>query len=87
MAALHVTDEREGTLPDVGLILVKDAETGSQQWVDTSDASVRQAYANNFRKKTEELKTTFTRCGVDTVTVRTDEDYVKSLLRLFQQRG
>ena len=87
IAALRIVDRRENELPDVGLMLLSDAETGEQRWVDTSDARVRAAYSANAAKRDEELKQRFVRCGVDTVSVFTDEDYVKSLLKLFKQRA
>jgi uncharacterized protein (DUF58 family) len=85
--AVQVYDERETVLPDVGLVKVKDAETGQECWVDTSDYRQR----NGFRKWHDDqqafLNDTFLRSGVDWVKVRTDQDYVKPLINLFRKRG
>ncbi|MEI6884739.1 MAG: DUF58 domain-containing protein [Bacteroidota bacterium] len=87
LIGVQIFDERETILPDVGLIRVKDAETGSEQWVDSSDFRQR-AY---FRKWHEDqqafLNDTFLRSGVDWVKIRTDQDYVKPLLNLFKRRS
>ncbi len=87
VVAVHIYDWREAVMPDVGLMLAVDAETGNQQWIDTSDAALRKMYADNWQKRTNELQTIFTKAGVDNVMVRTDEDYVKQLLKLFKQRA
>ena len=87
LIGVQIFDERETILPDVGLIRVKDAESGSEQWVDSSDFRQR-AY---FRKWHEDqqafLNDTFLRSGVDWVKIRTDQDYVKPLLNLFKRRS
>lgn len=85
--ALRVADRRETELPDVGLMLLADAETGRQAWVDTSDAATRRAYALNAQERDKRLDATFKRCAIDAVSVFTDDDYVKSLLGLFKRRG
>lgn len=87
LVALHIYDWREAVLPDVGMMLVVDAETGQQQWIDTSDATLRKHYANKWKQRTDELQNIFTKAGVDNVMVRTDEDFVKQLLKLFKQRA
>lgn len=85
--ALRVADRRETELPDVGLMLLADAETGRQEWVDTSDAATRRAYALNAVEREKRLDAVFKRCAIDSVSVFTDDDYVKSLLGLFKRRG
>ena len=87
IAALRIADSRESELPDAGLMLLQDAETRRQIWVDTSSAEVRAAYAANARKRHDELDAAFRRCAVDNVEVMTGDDYVKSLLSLFKKRG
>ncbi len=87
IVALRVADQREMELPDVGLVLLSDAETGQQRWVDTSSAEVRNAYAERAKQRTAELDATFLRCAVDNVEVFTEDDYVKSLLKLFKRRS
>ncbi|MBR6250206.1 MAG: DUF58 domain-containing protein [Bacteroidales bacterium] len=87
VVALHIYDQREAELPNIGLMLLTDAERGGQKWIDTSDSAVRKAYADAWQKHLEMLKTTFTKNGIDSVRIRTDEDYVKQLLLLFKQRS
>ena len=87
IAALRIADRRESELPDVGLMLFRDAETRRQMWIDTSSAAVRSEYAAKAKKRHEELDAIFRRCAVDNVEVSTGDDYVKSLLSLFKKRG
>lgn len=87
ISALRIADRRESELPDVGLVLMADAETRSQVWVDTSSPEVRELYARNARQRHDNLDTIFRRCAVDNVEVMTGDDYVKSLLSLFKKRG
>ena len=86
VAALHVYDRRETSLPAVGLLRVKDAETGEERWIDTSKNRVRENYAMKWESHLEIMKEIFTRAGVDSVSMRTGEDFVKPLIRLFKQR-
>ncbi len=87
IAALRIADRRENLLPDVGLMLFSDAETGKQMWVDTSSAEIRAHYAAQAKRRRDELDAAFRRCAVDNVEVLTGDDYVKSLLSLFKKRG
>ncbi len=82
---IQIYDRRDTCLPDLGLVQFKDAETGQAAWIDTSVTSVRAAYEQNWRNNQEQLKTLFTKTGTNTVSVRTDEDYVKALMKLFKQ--
>ena len=66
---------------------IKDAETGHEQWIDTSSKAVRNAHHKWWKEKQEELTTTFTKTNVDSISIRTDGDYVKSLLSLFAKRN
>ena len=66
---------------------VRDAETGHEQWIDTSSAKLRNAHHAWWRERQALLSETFTKCNVDSVSVRTDQDYVKSLLNLFAKRS
>ncbi len=86
VAALHVYDIRESTLPSVGLIRVLDSETGRERWVDTSSRRVRDSYAMKWESHEEMMKEIFTRAGVDHASLRTGADYIKPLLRLFKKR-
>ncbi len=87
VVAIQVYDRRIAELPDVGLMKVRDAETGMERFVDTGDKAVRRAQAEWWRKKTEYLHDTFTRSNVDTVSIRTDQDYVAALMNLFARRS
>lgn len=86
VAALHVYDIRETTLPSVGLLRVLDAETGRERWIDTSRSKVRESYAMKWESHWEMMKEIFSRAGVDSVSLRTGEDYVLPLMRLFKHR-
>ena len=85
--ALQVYDTRETELPAVGLAYFKDAESGEKIWVNTSDTKVQMAYKNSWNERQLYLQKIFNKCRVDTVAVNTDEDYVRSLMRLFKMRN
>lgn len=87
VVAIQVYDRRMADLPDVGLMKVRDAETGHEQYVDTSSRKVRQAHHDWWRKRQNQLQDLFTRSNVDSVSVRTDQDYVASLMTLFAKRN
>ncbi|WP_321516551.1 DUF58 domain-containing protein [Marinifilum fragile] len=87
VVALKIYDQRETELPSIGLIKIKDAETGEYSWVDTSNKKVREKYAGWWRKQEENTTEVFKRSGVDVANIRTDQDYVRSLINLFQRRG
>ena len=82
--AIQIYDRREAELPNVGLVKFHDAETGNDLWVDTAIVNVRNDYAQAWRNSQNELEQLFTRTGIDHVSVRTDEDYVKALMHLFR---
>ena len=82
--AIQIYDRREAELPDVGLVKFHDAETGGDLWVDTSVAAVRNDYAKAWRDNQNEVQQLFTRTGVNNISIRTDEDYVKALMHLFR---
>ncbi|MCR5003475.1 MAG: DUF58 domain-containing protein [Bacteroidales bacterium] len=86
ISVIQVTDPREKSIPDVGVVHVKDSETGRSSWINTSDRKVRNAYETWFRSANESRKKLFNRYKVDNVTIGTDQDYVKSLLAFFQTR-
>ncbi|MCQ2232393.1 MAG: DUF58 domain-containing protein [Paludibacteraceae bacterium] len=86
VVALQIYDKREMELPSVGLIRMKDAESGEDIWIDTSSAKVRNLYHKNWKERQEKVKQTLSQCGVDSVAISTDEDYVKALMKIFKQR-
>ena len=87
VVAVQVYDRRVSELPDVGLMQIHDAETGEEILVDTSSKKVRNLHAAWWRGQQNRLRDTFTRSGVDNVSVRTDQDYVAALMGLFRQRS
>jgi uncharacterized protein (DUF58 family) len=87
VVALQVYDIRARELPDVGLMRVVDAETGHEQYIDTSSRSLRQAHERYWQNRQQLLRDTMTRSNVDLVSIATNEDYVKALLMLFKQRS
>jgi hypothetical protein len=87
VVALKIYDEREKELPPIGLIKLKDAETGDYLVVDSSSAKTRKLYADWWLKHLANLDFIFKRCGVDNTMVNTREDYVRSLMNLFKKRA
>ncbi len=87
VVAIQVYDRRASDLPDVGLMKVVDAETGFEQYIDTSSRRLRDAYHRHWQNRQMQLKETFAKSHVDSVSIATDEDYVKSLMGLFKQRN
>jgi len=87
LIAVNVFDQRELEMPDAGLIRVKNAETGQRIWVDTSNRKTRDAYAEWAAKQSRYMNDLFVRSGVDSVRIRTDQDYVKPLIGLFKKRS
>ena len=83
--AIQIYDKRETELPNVGLLKLKDAETGERIWVDTAEKQVRDAYAKAWYIGQQTLQELFTKTHTDNVSIRTDEDYVRALKTLFRQ--
>lgn len=81
---IQIYDRRDAELPDVGLIKLKDAESGLRIWADTSLRSTREAYAQSWNTQQQNLETLFQKTGINHVSLRTDEDFVKALMRLFK---
>ncbi len=87
VVAVQVYDRRLEELPDVGLMKVRDAETGHEQWIDTSSRRLRAVHHAWWVERQQKLNDIFTRSNVDAVSVRTDQDYVRALLTLFAKRN
>ena len=87
VVAIQVYDRRETELPSVGLMKIKDVETGHEQWIDTSSARVRNAYKEWWNKRQAEMDDSFKKCRVDSVSIQTEDDYVKALMALFEKRN
>ncbi len=86
LIALRISDRREQELPNIGMLQIKNAETGKKTWIDTSHAALRAEYKKLGRKKEKQLEETFLKCGVDVANIKTGEDYVKPLTGLFKKR-
>ena len=87
VVAIQVFDKRIAELPNIGLVKMRDAETGADLIIDTSNKKVRDAHHRWWTNMNVKLKDTFNRSNVDSVSIRTDQDYVSSLMSLFAQRG
>jgi len=87
LVAIQVYDKRMEELPDTGLMKVLDAETGQSIYLDTSSKAVRTAHRRWFEENRARIKDTLTRSRVDSVSIRTDQDYVKALMDLFAKRN
>ena len=87
VVAIQVYDKRVEELPDVGLMKMVDAESGEDVYIDTSSRKVRSLHHQWWVGKQQTLRDVFTKSGVDTISVRTDHDYVKSLMNLFAKRN
>ncbi|MHC1690286.1 MAG: DUF58 domain-containing protein [Bacteroidales bacterium] len=86
IAVISVYDPGERVLPDVGLIKIADAESGREDWVDTSSKSVREYFNNWNRDVNASVQQTLRRYKVDSVSISTNEDFVKGLVALFKNR-
>ena len=84
IVGIRVYDRRDAELPDVGIMEVQDAETGRKMWIDTSLAALRDHYRGE--RLSRETASVLNRSRVDNVSVATDEDYVKALIKLFNRR-
>ncbi|MDD2382360.1 MAG: DUF58 domain-containing protein [Mariniphaga sp.] len=87
VVALNIWDDREKELPPIGMVKLKDAESGRYLWVDSSSRKVRKIYSDYWNHHIHRLDTLFKKCGVDYVSINTKEDYVKSLMTLFRKRA
>ena len=86
LVGIRVYDRREAEMPDVGIVELRDAETGERVWVDTSSKTVRDHYASSWRHTESVVEAALRRSRVDSVAVATGEDYVASLMKLFRRR-
>jgi len=87
VVAMQVYDIRETELPNVGLIKLKDAESGERVWVDTSDKRLRTTFKHAWGEGQLALHKAFTKSGVDLVSMSTSDDYVRALMKLFKMRA
>lgn len=87
LIGLHIYDQREAQLPDVGLMKVVDAETGREVWVDTSNKQLRDTYAKNFAINLKNTKELFGKSGAQLESIKTEDNYVIALMNMFRKRG
>ena len=86
LSVIEVFDPRERSIPDIGLVHIKDSETGQAAWVNTSDRKMRLAYEEWFRNVEQTSSRLFMKYNVDKVSIAVDDDYVKGLMTLFKNR-
>lgn len=86
LVALRIVDKAEQDLPRIGLLKLKDNESGKTLWVDSSEPAFRRQFAVNQLRFEEQLKEVFTKAGVDSARLFTHESYVKPLINLFKKR-
>jgi uncharacterized protein (DUF58 family) len=87
VVALRIYDRREQELPPIGMVKLKDAETGGYVWVDSSSRKTRETYSGWWKKQNARLDSMFKKCGIDFVSINTGEDYIKLLVALFEKRA
>lgn len=87
VVALKVSDKAEESLPNIGVALMKDLESGDTKWVNTSSAKVRRKYKEHAQHRSEQLTQLFRRSKTDFAEIYTDEGYIKPLMNLFKKRG
>ncbi len=86
LVALQIYDKREREMPNIGLVKIKDSERGGEMWIDTASRQVREKYAQWWLKSQQKMKDAAIKSGVDITSIATDEDYVRSLITLFERR-
>ena len=86
IVALRIIDSAEKELPSMGVVQLFNAETGETTWVNTNSSRAKEIHATNFRKFDEEVSKEFKKSGIDCATISTDEDFIKPLVKLFQNR-
>ena len=86
VVAIRLMDPREMELPDVGMVVMEDAETGEQLFVDTHDAKFRKRFYDAVQNREDELALAFKHVGVDMMSLSTEDDLVKAVLRFAKRR-
>jgi uncharacterized protein (DUF58 family) len=84
--ALHIQDQREEALPNVGIITLEDAETGEQIEINTGDRTTRARFSAQAETRRAELNRTLRRSNIDAISLRTGENYLPALRSFFKQR-
>ncbi|MCP4120534.1 MAG: DUF58 domain-containing protein [Bacteroidetes bacterium] len=83
---INVFDPIDRNLPNIGIAQIFDVEVGTSSWIDTSNKKVRDAYANAANEKKDYFKSSFLKCGSDTLDIQTDQPYVNALMKFFKKR-
>lgn len=86
MVALRLIDEAEKYLPAMGIVQLFNAETGQTTWVNSSSQKAQELHTQNFNRFEEQLNKEFKKSGIDNATISTNEDFIKPLVKLFQNR-
>lgn len=86
LSVIKVFDPRERTIPDIGLVNVKDSETGETAWINTSSSKVREAYAKAAQDAEMKATKLMRQYQIDSVDISTGSDYVKGLMAFFDRR-
>jgi len=86
VVGVHLFDDAEKELPNMGLVRVQDAESGRISWLDTANKNTRTAYKTWFIKNQKETKEMFLRAGADLISINTKDSYIKALMNLFKMR-
>lgn len=87
LTGIQIYDKRDAQIPNIGLLRVRDLETGGERWIDTSMASTRKALGKWWYERQQSMTETMRRCRVDSASIATDEDFVKALMALFRKRA
>jgi len=83
---VRLTDPRERDLPDIGVVVMEDSETGEQLYIDTHDRKFRERFHQAAEKREYDLNATFRRAGIDVLPLSTEDDLVKSIVRFATMR-
>ena len=86
MIAIHIQDERERTLPNIGMITLEDAESGEQYEINTADRTTRSCFTELAEAEQGELSRTLRRCNIDAIALRTGDNYLPALRSFFKKR-
>jgi uncharacterized protein (DUF58 family) len=86
LSVLKIYDPREQSIPNIGLVHVKDSETGQSAWVNTASRKTRESYAEWFRTLSEAETRLFNRYKIDSIDIATSDDYVKRLMMFFKRK-
>jgi uncharacterized protein (DUF58 family) len=84
--SVRLWDPREVELPDIGMVVIEDAETGEQLFVDTHDRKFRERFHQAAQKREQDINAAFKRAGVDALSLSTEDDLVKAILRFANLR-